>query len=59
MPLSEEVMSNEELTLAFAAQLLKQVREQKSTSLGIVIHIADEFATAELDSELDNPAALG
>lgn len=44
--------------MAFAAQLLKQVKEQKGTSLGVVIHIADEFATAELKPELDNPGVL-
>lgn len=58
LPLSEEILSNEELTLTFASQLLKQVKDLKGSSVGIVIHIADEFATAELDPELDNPGAL-
>ncbi|MEP2775212.1 MAG: hypothetical protein ABJQ29_02060 [Luteolibacter sp.] len=58
IPLTEEVIGNEELTLAFAVQLLKQVKELKGTSVGVVLHIADEFATAELKPELDNPGAL-
>lgn len=58
IPLTEDIMLNEELTVAFATQLLKQVKDLKGTSLGIVIHIADEFATAELKPELDNPGDL-
>ena len=58
IPLSEDIIANEELTLAFAGQLLNKVKEGKNDSLGIVIHVADEFATAELDPKLDNPAAL-
>lgn len=58
IPLSEEIIGNEEQTLAFASQLLKQVKGLKGTSVGIVLHIADEFATAELKPELDNPGDL-
>lgn len=58
VPLTEEMIASEELTVTFVAQLLKQVKELKGTSLGIVIHIADEFATAELKPQLDNPGDL-
>ena len=43
---------------ACAAEVLKQVRTFKASSLGVILHIADEFTTAELKPALDNPAAL-
>ncbi len=43
---------------ACAADMLKQARSFKASSLGVILHLADEFATAELKPELDNPAAL-
>lgn len=57
-PISDEVFSNAEQTEAFADQLQKKVRQLKGKSVGVVVHAADEFATAELKPELDNPAAL-
>ena len=43
---------------ACAAGILKRAHSFKATSLGIILHLADEFATAELKPDLDNPAAL-
>jgi hypothetical protein len=43
---------------AFAAAVLKLARSEKATSLGVILHIADEFATAELKPDFDNPASL-
>ena len=43
---------------ACAAEILKQTRALKASSLGVILHLADEFATAELKPALDNPAAL-
>ena len=40
------------------AEILRHSRANGATSLGVVLHIADEFATTELKPELDNPAAL-
>lgn len=57
-PLTEETMADPEKAYAYAAQLIKDVRAIKGTSVGVILHIADEFATAELKPELDNPAAL-
>ena len=37
---------------------LRLAQSHKATSLGVILHIADEFATAELKPELDNPASL-
>lgn len=56
--LSEEAMADPEKAAAYAEQLIKDVRALKGDSVGVVLHIADEFATAELKPELDNPAAL-
>ena len=41
---------------AIAALNLAQSRQ--AAALGVILHLADEFATAELKPELDNPAAL-
>ncbi len=43
---------------ACAAEFLKQARAFKSSALGVIFYLADEFATAELKPALDNPAAL-
>jgi hypothetical protein len=43
---------------ACAAEILKRTRSFKASSLGVILHLADEFATAELKPALDNPAAL-
>ena len=43
---------------AVAAEALRQARSSGATSLGVILHVADEFATTELKPELDNPAAL-
>ncbi len=57
-PISEAVLTDSEQAATYAAQLVKHVRSLKGTSVGVVLHIADEFSTAELKPELDNPAAL-
>jgi len=43
---------------ACVADILKQARALKASSIGVILHLADEFATAELKPALDNPAAL-
>ncbi len=43
---------------AFAAQVLSTARGAGASSIGVVLHLADEFATSELKPELDNPGAL-
>ncbi len=40
------------------AEALRVARSKGATSLGVILHIADEFATTELKPELNNPAAL-
>ncbi|MCH7227147.1 hypothetical protein [Haloferula sp. A504] len=43
---------------AYAEQLLALARKAGVQALGIVLHVADEFATTEIKPELDNPGAL-
>ena len=57
-PISEAVFTNEEAAIAYAGQILQHARSLRGSSLGVVVHVADEFATAELKPELDNPAFL-
>ena len=56
--LTEMVMADSGQTAAFASQLINDVRALKGDSVGVILHIADEFATAELKPEFNNPAAL-
>jgi hypothetical protein len=57
-PLSEMAMTDTGQATAFATQLIQEIRSLKGDSVGVILHIADEFATAELKPELNNPAAL-
>lgn len=43
---------------AFARDILTQARSKGAKSLGVVLHIANEFATTELRPEFDDPAML-
>ena len=43
---------------ALISGILAHARSQNTPSLGVILHVADEFATTELQPELDNPAAL-
>jgi hypothetical protein len=56
--LSEEILSDAAKLDSFIADTLRQTRSNGATALGVVLHIADEFATTELKPELDNPASL-
>lgn len=41
-----------------AADIVAAARKAGCNALGVIIHVADEFATTELKPELDNPGAL-
>lgn len=43
---------------AFADQVIDAARKSGTQAIGVILHIADEFATSELKPELDNPGAL-
>jgi hypothetical protein len=55
---TEETLEDPAKLESFIADTLKYCRSQGATSLGVVLHIADEFATTELKPEFDNPGAL-
>ncbi len=56
--LSEEILEDSSKLEPVLTDILRFARSNGATSLGVVLHIADEFATTELKPELDNPAAL-
>ncbi|WP_367874816.1 hypothetical protein [Luteolibacter sp. Populi] len=43
---------------AFAEEVLAAARKAGAPAIGLILHLADEFATSELKPELDNPGAL-
>lgn len=57
-PLSEAALKDPEKAAIFARELLAHARSNGAKALGIVVHIANEFATAELKPDFDDPAAL-
>ncbi len=56
--LTEEVLQDTTRLESVAGEALRYARSQGSISLGVILHIADEFATTELKPEHDNPASL-
>jgi hypothetical protein len=58
IPVSEEIILDPEKTLTLGKNLIEQAKAAKESHLGIVVHVADEFATAEIKSKLNNPGAL-
>ena len=57
-PITEADLRDPAKMESFATEILKLARAEKASSLGVILHIADEFATAELKPDFDNPAAL-
>ena len=55
---SDDIIRDASKLEPLLAEILKFARSEKHSSLGVILHIADEFATAELKRELNNPAAL-
>lgn len=56
--LSEEFLQDAGRLESLGVEAIRYARSTGATSLGVVLHIADEFATTELKPELDNPASL-
>ncbi len=57
-PLTEAILHDPARLASTVAEALRYARSNGATSLGVILHIADEFATTELKPELDNPASL-
>ncbi len=56
--LTEQILDDSGRMESFTSEILRLTRATGASSLGVVLHIADEFATTELKPELDNPAAI-
>lgn len=56
--IQEEFATDLTLVPAFAAEVIACAQKTGTSAIGVVLHIADEFATSELKPELDNPGAL-
>ena len=56
--LTEEILHDSAKLEPVLAEILRYARTNGTGSLGVILHVADEFATTELKPELDNPAAL-
>ncbi|RYD49917.1 MAG: hypothetical protein EOP85_00665, partial [Verrucomicrobiaceae bacterium] len=56
--LTPEILHDPAKLDSLVAEALRYARSNGATSLGVILHIADEFATTELKPELDNPASL-
>jgi len=56
--LNENSLRSEEQCEPLIAGIIKFAQSQKAHSIGVILHVADEFATSELNPALDNPAAL-
>ncbi|MCW1884458.1 hypothetical protein OKA04_06925 [Luteolibacter flavescens] len=56
--LSEAHATDLTLIPAFADEIIRVAQAAKANAIGVVLHLADEFATSELKPELDNPGAL-
>lgn len=55
----EETLQDPARLESLVFEALRYARSNGATSLGVILHIADEFATTELKQEFNNPAALG
>ncbi len=56
--LTEDSLEDSAKLESIIADILRHTRSKGATSLGVILHIADEFAITELKPELDNPAAI-
>jgi hypothetical protein len=56
--LTAEILHDPAKLESVVAEALRYARSNGATSLGVILHIADEFATTDLKPELDNPASL-
>ena len=56
--LTEEALLDPTRIEALATEAIRFARSVGANSLGVILHVADEFATTALKSEFDHPAAL-
>ncbi|RYD30881.1 MAG: hypothetical protein EOP87_15820, partial [Verrucomicrobiaceae bacterium] len=58
-PLTEQHLLDPAAITAYATAALEHVRSAGGTSLGVVLHVADEFSLTEIKPELHDRDALG
>jgi hypothetical protein len=56
--LTEETLRSSDKGAAFATEAINFALKHGATSVGVILHVADEFATTELKPEFNNPGAL-
>ena len=56
--LEEKVFRDAEAFQPIAEEVHTYAKSNKAPAIGVVIHLADEFSTAELKPEFDNPGAI-
>jgi hypothetical protein len=56
--INDATLRDPERIRSIATHLIKHARSLVASSLGVILHIADEFATSELKPDFDSPAAL-
>jgi len=56
--LTDEILRDPAKVEAVILESVRIACSNGASSLGVILHIADEFATTEIKPELDNPAAL-
>lgn len=56
--IKDATLRDPETIRSFATDLITQSRTLGAASLGVIFHIADEFATSELKPAMDSPASL-
>ena len=57
-PVDDSILRDPEKAATFARELITAARSQSARSIGVVLHIANEFATTELKPEFDDPSML-
>jgi hypothetical protein len=53
-----DILRDAEKAAVFANQAVELARQARANALGVILYLADEFATAELRAEFDNPSDL-
>jgi hypothetical protein len=56
--LTEEILRDPSRRDAFVSETLEQARQSGASSLGVILHVGDDFATTELKSQFKDSNAL-
>ncbi len=57
-PVESALLKDPEAAAAFARDLITTARGMRARAIGVILHIADEFAISELQPQSNDPAAL-